>query len=130
VGAAVGEACRQLSYGIFFEHLRPINTAIMKTKKLFKSLFLAAFSLLAFAAGAQTKDNKPPYDNYCMQMNGGKLVVMYQGKLLTHDVALDNGSRLKPDGTINKKNGDKVLLKEGECVDPEGKIYSAAKNPK
>ena len=102
----------------------------MKTNKLLKPLFFSAFFLLAFAAGAQTKENKPAYDNYCMQMSGGKLVVMYQGKILTHDVALDNGARLKPDGSMNKKNGDKIMLKEGECVDPEGKVIGAGKNRK
>ena len=38
------------------------------------------------------------------------------------DVSLSNGSTLKPDGTILKKDGKTSTLKEGECADKDGKI--------
>ena len=102
----------------------------MKNINSFSAFLFASFLLLAVAAGAQTKDGQPQYDTYCMHMNGGKLVVMYQGKILNHEVDLDNGGRLKPNGTIVKRKGETIVLKEGECVDPRGKIISAGQEPK
>lgn len=59
-------------------------------------------------------------DKYCAKMKDGKTTVMYQGNTLTADVTLQNGTTVKTDGTIIKKDGSKMMLKEGECINKDG----------
>lgn len=67
-------------------------------------------------------------DKYCAKMKNGKLTMMHEGKELTADVTLDNGTRIKTDGTVVKKDGTKMTLKKGECVDREGKMAGMYKD--
>jgi hypothetical protein len=61
-------------------------------------------------------------DNYCAKMQDGKMVVMHNGVVLTADVFLKNGTTIKPDGTVITRDGVRTSLKEGECIDADGKI--------
>jgi len=47
---------------------------------------------------------------------------MYQGKALTRDVSLNDGTQLLMDGTIVKKDGSKSKLKADQCIDSDGRI--------
>jgi hypothetical protein len=87
-------------------------------------LFIAAvFSLNTIAAD-------PHGDKYCAKMRDGKMVIMYEGKTVTADVTLANGTLIKTDGTIIRQDGTSVMLKEGECIDRDGKIMMKPKKDK
>jgi hypothetical protein len=59
---------------------------------------------------------------YCARMRDGKMVVLFEGKEITGDVFLKNGSTIKPDGTVITKDGVRFTLKEGQCIDQNGSI--------
>lgn len=71
------------------------------------------------AAAIQMQDNP---NQYCAKMKDGKLVVMHDGKPITGDIFLKNGTTIKPDGTVITKEGVRSVLKEGSCIDADGKI--------
>lgn len=66
-------------------------------------------------------------DLYCAKMRDGKLIVIHDGKELTTDMFLKNGSTIKPDGTVITREGVRTNLKEGECIDGNGKINGIKK---
>ncbi|MGZ3864509.1 MAG: DUF6799 domain-containing protein [Bacteroidia bacterium] len=68
--------------------------------------------------------NKRLNKKYCARLKGGETRMTYEGKEITSDVYLDDGTKIKTDGTIIRKNGSKVFLKEGECIDKEGNLLS------
>jgi len=63
-------------------------------------------------------------DQYCAKMRDGKMVVMHEGKEITSDVFLKNGTTVKPDGTIISKEGVRVSLRDGQCIDANGKLVN------
>lgn len=69
-----------------------------------------------------TSTDTQPLDQYCAELRDGKLVVMFQGTVLTSDVTLDNGVQLKTDGTLIKEDGTTLVLKQGECIGKDGKL--------
>jgi hypothetical protein len=85
----------------------------MKTIIFLIGVFISTYTF------AGTSENR---DHYCAKMKEGKLTVMHNDKPLTADATLNNGTTVKMDGTIMKKDGSTVMLKDGECVDLDGKI--------
>ncbi len=63
-------------------------------------------------------------NQYCAKMRDGKMVVIFEGKEIGADVFLKNGTTIKPDGTIITKDGVRSSLKEGECIDADGKTQN------
>jgi len=55
-------------------------------------------------------------------MKDGKLVQMKDGKeiAMTEDVKLGNGTLVHKDGSMDTKDGKKMMLKDGECIDMNG----------
>ncbi len=91
-----------------------------------KIITLLSFCLCAgiaiFAAIDEPRDpKKKAADKYCAQMKDGLLRVVHDGQVLTQDVILENGTKIKVDGTIIRKDGTQYVLKEGECVNVEGR---------
>ncbi len=93
-----------------------------------KMILLAAFSVatLMVNAGDDPKNNKMHGEKYCTKMKDGMLKVMHEGKAITMDVKLADGSVIKPDGMLMKKDGTSMMLKEGQCIDKEGKVHETA----
>jgi hypothetical protein len=92
-----------------------------------KILSLVAASMFAVNMFAQSevadKDvNKTHGDKFCYIMKDGKLMVLHDGVELMTDYTTAKGVTVKPDGTIMRKDGTATMLKEGECVDSEGKL--------
>ena len=87
-------------------------------------LFLIAASLFSInaIAGHDTNLSKAHPNKYCAKMKDGKFTIMHEGNAIMSDVTLTNGTIIKMDGTIIKKDGTKTILKQGECIDNEGKI--------
>jgi len=57
-------------------------------------------------------------------MKNGRTVVMHEGKEITTNQTLTDGTIVKTDGIILKKDGSRTMLKEGECMDLDGKVKS------
>src|SRR4051812_47113764 len=94
----------------------------MKTVKTMISLMaLSIFSLNVIAMDGEPSKKEHP-DKYCAKMKDGKLAVMHENMEMTSEVTLSNGTKVHPDGTITKKDGSKTMLKEGQCVDMDGKV--------
>lgn len=87
-------------------------------------MLLAAFTAasLIVCADDDPKANKHG-DKYCTKMKDGVLKVMHEGKAITMDVKLADGSTIKPDGMLMKKDGSSMMLKEGQCIDMNGKMH-------
>ncbi len=84
--------------------------------------------LIVFTAGAAAAQdsshmmNKKPKD--CVMMKDGKMMVMKSGMtmMLMHDTTLGHGTMVMMDGNVKMKDGSMHMLKEGECVMPNGKV--------
>jgi hypothetical protein len=63
-------------------------------------------------------------NKYCAVMKNNKLTVMHEGKEMTADVTLANGTKIMMDGTVMMKDGTKQMLTEGECVNNDGKVMT------
>jgi hypothetical protein len=85
-----------------------------------KLIFLTTACIFAFNTSLKSLDDNNK--KYCCKKKDGKVTVMHDGSALKSDATLDNGTTIKTDGTVIKKDGSKVMLKEGECVNMDGKI--------
>ena len=76
---------------------------------------------------AQGNDHKSGDANdYCIQSDGNKIYIIYQGITMMSDVVLDNGTTLKTDGTIITKSGKTTLLRIGQCINRDGTISTSS----
>jgi|GEM_PF-663127 len=99
----------------------------MKTKKLISSIF-ASFLLIGLCAAtshvsAQVKMDSVNMKDCCMMKNG-KMMCKMDGKTMPmdKDMMMKNGNKCMSNGECLMKDGKKVKLKEGECMDMNGKI--------
>src|SRR3954469_8304276 len=96
-----------------------------------KSILIMAciFAFSAFAGEDGIVSINHP-EKYCAKIKDGKLIVMHQGNAMISDVTLANGTQIKTDGTIITKDGNTLMLKEGECADKDGKVMMEKKTEK
>jgi hypothetical protein len=69
-------------------------------------------------------------EKYCAKMKDGKKVVMHEGKPITKEVVLTNGTRILVNGTIIRSDNTKDTLKVGECISKDGDIALEMKKAK
>jgi hypothetical protein len=87
------------------------------------TLFLLALIFSLQASALHDNPSKKAHPNkYCAQMKDGQLAVMHEGKTLDTDAKLANGTTIKADGSVMRKDGTRIELKEGQCIDKDGKI--------
>lgn len=57
-------------------------------------------------------------------MKNGKMRMVKNGKLtlLDHEMSMDNGTKVFPDGTLMKKDGTKIMMMEGQRMNMAGHI--------
>lgn len=57
-----------------------------------------------------------------VMMKNGKLMMVKNGKLtmMDHEMSMANGTKVMPNGTILKKDGTKMMMKEGQHMDMAG----------
>jgi len=93
------------------------------TKKIILIIFAGS---LCFFLVAYDKGRKPEKedDRYCAKMKDGVMKVVHEGEVITMDVLLADGTQVKTDGNIIKKDGTRITLKEGECIDKSGQLSS------
>lgn len=94
-------------------------------KKVFCLVAGSIFALNVFAQSAgddmTTGSSSEMWkDKFCAKMINGKTVVMHNDKELTSDFTASSGVKIKTDGTVIKKDGSTLMLKEGECVNTQG----------
>jgi hypothetical protein len=96
-------------------------------KKLILIPFLSALSISVFAQLDSTKSRTTPIQ-YCAEYRDGMLVVKGDNKEITSDITTANGTVIKPNGNIVKKDGVTTILKEGECIDAQGVLVDLITN--
>jgi hypothetical protein len=100
----------------------------MKKKTMIYLIAAGMLTLNAVAKGDDPKKKKDT-DTYCAKMKDGKLTVMHEGSPLTSNATLPNGTQIKTDGTVIRKNGSKTMMKEGDCLDKDGKVNGQKNQP-
>lgn len=80
-------------------------------KTLIVTIAAALFSL---SVAANNTGADP--GSYCVENRDGKRIVLHNGTELTKKIKLEDGTKLKPNGTVVFTNGKRVKLVEGECV--------------
>ena len=85
---------------------------------------LLTLALAAFVCLAAVKTSAQTGPRIYIQMKGGKLTEMVNGKLtpVTQDISLTNGTTIHPDGSINGRDGNLTKLLEGQYMTMDGKI--------
>ena len=94
-----------------------------------KYVILTGFVFLAFSTTAQDPhlDNSLDRTNlsevrYCAMLKDGKMVLMKENVPVVADIELKDGSSISKDGSIRRKDGTKISLGNGECVDVNGTV--------
>ncbi|MEO8721037.1 MAG: DUF6799 domain-containing protein [Ginsengibacter sp.] len=61
-------------------------------------------------------------------MRSGKMMVVKSGswKIMSQPSTCSDGCRVTPTGLVIMKNGDKMMLKEGETIDTHGNMMDAS----
>lgn len=63
-------------------------------------------------------------------MNGGKMLTIQHGKSdapLDHDMMMSDGTKVKPDGTVQRKSGLETRLRSGQVIMLDGHIMDGGK---
>ncbi|MEP7169290.1 MAG: DUF6799 domain-containing protein [Bacteroidota bacterium] len=96
-------------------------------KKLILVIAISFLSLSAFTQdyGQQTQNDSKMTSAYCAMLKDGKIILMAEGKEVYSDLKLADGTKVKTDGTVEKSDKTKILLKNGECIDQDGNIIPA-----
>jgi hypothetical protein len=78
-----------------------------------------ALTLLAFAGISE------PADENGVIMLGGKVMVLNQGEAdgtLGHELTLDDGIKVMPDGTVTMKDGKQIKMPNGMVITTDGHV--------
>src|SRR5687767_14550798 len=86
-----------------------------------KQLMICMISFLTLGAMAVVPSTEDP-NKYCAVNKDGVRSILYQGHVITEEVTLTNGTKIKPDGTITRVNGAIQILNDGECMDKDGVV--------
>jgi hypothetical protein len=64
---------------------------------------------------------------YCVELKDGVPVLTSEGKPVLNEITFTNGTKLKTDGTVTRKDGTQYKLKEGECVNDSVEVSKPAR---
>ena len=105
----------------------------MKNKKMISSLFASLLIMVVcFTASnsyAQTKA-KPAMMKDCCMMKDSKMMCVKDGKTMPmeKDMTMKNGTTCMVNGECVMKDGTKMKMKEGQCMDMNGKMDMCTMN--
>jgi hypothetical protein len=103
-------------------------------KKIMLIVCCSIISLNVFSqdAAAKTKASGNPSleYTYCAKVIDGKMMMTQEGKQMTSDVTLENGTKITTDANVITANGAKTALRSGQCVDKDGRITEPQKDMK
>ncbi len=99
-----------------------LNNQIKKTitmKTLLKTLVVALIALSWIStgfAGDKMKD--------CVHMKDGRMMMMKDGKemAMEKEMTMKDGTKVMTDGTVMKKDGEKMTMKDGDMMMMNGKM--------
>ncbi|HXH18638.1 MAG TPA: DUF6799 domain-containing protein [Chitinophagales bacterium] len=104
-----------------------------------KITFLPAL-LLCFAIASSAQNTESPdtpsqskHQMDCCMMHKGKMMYcMMMGKMepMEKDMMMKDSTIVKTDGTVIKKNGEKMKMKEGMCCDMMGNMHQSCERHK
>jgi len=95
----------------------------MKTKKTMTMLFTSLIMMAAcFATTNLSAQTGPKKMKECCMMKDGKMMHHKDGKTMPmeKDMTMANGTKCMTNGECIMKNGEKKMMKEGECMDTKG----------
>jgi len=103
----------------------------LKNKNQMKKI-LVVFSAITFSLGAMAQNAKMEKKENCVMMKDGKMVEMRDGKTmpLEKDMTLKNGTVVMTNGTMKTKEGKIMPMKEGECMNMQGKVEKKTEKKK
>lgn len=99
----------------------------MRNKKYIRFIFFyLMFMVFCFSSTdvqAQNDSGKVIMQDCCM-MKDGKMMHIKSGKMevLERDMIMKNGTKCMANGECITREGEKMMMKEGECVDMLGRI--------
>ena len=74
-------------------------------------------------------NNRRAYKSFSngVMMKNGKLMMVKNGKmtLMEHEMAMGDGTKVSPSGTILKKDGTKMMMKENQHMDMAGNLRNS-----
>jgi len=85
-------------------------------------ILVALTSKKSYGSGFQQ-----PATAYCLQFRDGVSVLVQDGRVINSEVSLENGTKVRPDGTVLRNDGKKLNMKPGECIDQSGIILLSEK---
>jgi len=89
-----------------------------------KSVGIGAILFCSLYMGAQNdkKIMEGKQDSvYCLVMKDGFAVLASSsGRVITSDINLANGTRITPKGLVTKKDGQQIIMKDGDCTNTIG----------
>ncbi|WP_417556821.1 DUF6799 domain-containing protein [Mesoflavibacter zeaxanthinifaciens] len=90
-----------------------------------KQVILLVFALFMTTGAVIAQDKMQVEDaNYVILLNEKVFQYKKTGvELLKSDLKLNNGTVVKTDGSYITKDGDKMMLKDGQCLGMSGKLY-------
>jgi hypothetical protein len=98
-------------------------------KKILMIMAAVAFSFASIAQNStsgkmETKKETKKASPRCFEMKNGKIMQMKEGSTteILGETTLENGAVLTKDGVIKMPDGSTRQVKEGECVNMDGKI--------
>jgi hypothetical protein len=99
-------------------------------KKMIVAGLVSVMTLTAMATKPSPMGGTENPEKYCVKMKNGKKTVMHNGTAITKEETLDNGTKIKPDGTITKSDGTTTTLMEGQCMSKDGMVMKEKGNDK
>jgi hypothetical protein len=74
-----------------------------------------------------TTAGKSQHQMDCCMMQQGKMTCMMMGKMspMEKDMMMQDSSIVKPDGTVIRRNGEKIRLRDGMCCDMMGNVHES-----
>ncbi|MES2590729.1 MAG: DUF6799 domain-containing protein [Bacteroidota bacterium] len=94
-----------------------------------KSILIIPMLALSSLVFAQTDTSNIKQNlHYCAELRDGILIVVADQQEITSDVVTENGTIIKSNGSVMKKDGVTTVLREGECVDTEGIVVKITEN--
>src|SRR4051812_4284099 len=95
-------------------------------KRLLVACIAVIFSCSAMAQNTKTDTMHKMSDTTmnCVVMMNGKMMTMLNGLTLpmTQSMTMSDGTTVMTDGTVKRKHGKTMMLKDGYCVKMNGKV--------
>lgn len=91
---------------------------------IFSIIFFNFISIITACAQEILPDDKREAGKFCSVLKDGTMKLEKDGILATKEITLRDGSKITKEGTVLRKDGSNVVLKNGECIDMDGNIQN------